>query len=570
MVLRMIKEYFKKNKWLLLSSFLLAVVFCYPYLLYDFLGIEMDTFFHLSRITGMAEALSRGVFLPCIYSFKNNGFGYASPLFYNDFFLILPAWLYNKGMSLAGAYKLVIFCTTFFTAYSMASLIQRMFHKQSVSLLVSAIYVFCSYRMTDVYVRGALGEVMAMTFLPCVLSGLYEVLEENHLASGKILLIIGLAGLILSHNLTFLFGVALVILYSLIYLKVLNKDKLLALFFSAVSAFLVTAWFTLPMIEQLKSQDFYVDYYAKSSDLAGNAMTLKQYFQIPIAFGVGGYGMPEGSTMNLNPGIFLAFLPLLYFFCDKTERKTHRFVLASLILGYVFLLLPIEYVPWDLFTKLRVIQFPWRLMTLATVLLTIPAGYGIASAMKKESIKRILLACVVAFSVWQLTPATQRTFGITSQSRYSDITDGTLIDPWYSASYMRVELAGGDYLPITSPDYRTYSTNIKDVYENDTDLPDARSGGTFSFKVDEAHAGQSLILPITYYKGYQVYAMDHGVRTPVSTYESSHGLVQTEINSAGTYICEYAGTSVQAFSRVLSAVSLIGLLAYAVWKLKAQ
>ncbi len=63
-------------------------------------NLEHDTCFHLSRIEGLAQSFKDGIYMPRIYPYKNNNFGYASPLFYCDFFfLIIPALLYNAGLS---------------------------------------------------------------------------------------------------------------------------------------------------------------------------------------------------------------------------------------------------------------------------------------------------------------------------------------------------------------------------------------------------------------------------------------------------------------------------------------
>ena len=145
------KRYFSHYGRYLLAALILSLVFCYPYLLKDFVGIEHDTFFHLSRITGMAERIAAGDWFPCIYPYKNHGFGYASPMFYNDLFMIIPALLYSAGCSLAFCYKFVIFSATFFSAYAMCCLIDRTSGKAGIAILISAAYLFANYRITDVY-----------------------------------------------------------------------------------------------------------------------------------------------------------------------------------------------------------------------------------------------------------------------------------------------------------------------------------------------------------------------------------------------------------------------------------
>ena len=555
------RKYFHRNWILLVSALIVSLLFCYPYLCKDLLGIEQDTFFHLSRIEGLAKSISRSNFFPEIYPYKNNGYGYASPSFYCDLFLIVPALMYLAGVSLSVCYKFTVFAITFFTFYTMAKLLKRITHKNAVSIIVAFAYIFCNYRITDVYVRGALGEVMAMIFLPVVLSGLYEILEQKNQKYWG-LLCVGLLGLIFSHNITFLFGVVLVILFSLIYLKSMQKQQLISLCKAAGLAFLLSAWFTLPMIEQMMSQSLYVDYYASSSDLASNAMPLKQYLQNFINFGQGGYALPSGELMTLNPGVFLTLAPLLWFFLPKREKKSSLFIKASLILGIIFYLLPSDLIPWDSLAFLRVIQFPWRLMTLATVLLCIPAAKALSTFkfFQKKSVLAVLSCLLIAEGIYHLVPATQRTFGITSENTYEDITDGEIIDPYYSAFYVRVELAGADYLPSGSPDFRGRSTAIKSKKTGaDTDIEYTREGTKLSFSVSESEVGDTLILPLTWYKGYQVYEIKDGKKIKVTTTSSSEHMVSFQVSEAGDYICVYERTPLRVFSLTLSLVTLIGV-----------
>ena len=129
----------------LLLALVLATAFNIPYLTKDFLGIEHDTFFHLSRITGLADSIREGNLFPCIYPNKNNGFGYASPLFYCDFFMIIPALFYLMGLSLAKSYKLIIFIFTFFSAFTMADLLYRTTNNNKVVLIGTFAYIFSNY-----------------------------------------------------------------------------------------------------------------------------------------------------------------------------------------------------------------------------------------------------------------------------------------------------------------------------------------------------------------------------------------------------------------------------------------
>ena len=79
-----------KKKWKdIVFACLITCLFLLPYITKDFLGIEHDTFFHVSRIEQLSKALQHGQFLPAIYPYENHHYGYASPLFYSDVFLIM-------------------------------------------------------------------------------------------------------------------------------------------------------------------------------------------------------------------------------------------------------------------------------------------------------------------------------------------------------------------------------------------------------------------------------------------------------------------------------------------------
>ena len=88
----------KQQLFFVLFCLVIAVLSLAPYWTHG-VNLEHDTCFHLSRIEGLAQSFKDGIYMPRIYPYKNNNFGYASPLFYCDFFLIIPALLYNAGLS---------------------------------------------------------------------------------------------------------------------------------------------------------------------------------------------------------------------------------------------------------------------------------------------------------------------------------------------------------------------------------------------------------------------------------------------------------------------------------------
>ena len=535
----------------------LTILLMFPYLTKSFLAIEHDTFFHVSRIEQYARALQHGQILPAIYPYENGGFGYGSPLFYSDIFLLLPAILHNLGLVLVDSYKLTVFLASFFSGITMYMLASKFTSKSSIRLLAVAAYLFSNYHITDIYVRGALGEVFALVGIPLILSGLYEIFETNQKYSFSYL--IGLVITVLSHNLSFLLCFILVIIICIIYLSKCSFDRYKLLVSESMLACLLTAFYTFPMIEQLKSQQFYLNYYASSSALENHAMAFWQFFANQTVFGLSGNQYKASNAMVVNIGLFLSIAPISYLFLAKKEKQP--FITSMLVLGWICMLLPAQIFPWKYMSFVRVLQFPWRLNMLALSLLCVPAVIGIENLTHKLRYVPICLILLLSLEgIYHLYPATKRTFIMPHNTTWQEVTNGKLIDPYYSAQYMRVELAGGDYLPYYSPDFRSYTRTIQTTSAETVTTGEWIDYGRYRFTITNP---QTVVLPITYYKGYIIHNID--TAEVLETTLSKNGLVSVTIPSAGTYVCEYQSTNIRIVSiwiSILTCMISIGYIIY--------
>lgn len=545
-----LKKTFKNNWKDLLAAAIFTFILMIPYIFSSLLPIEHDTFFHVSRIEQLSRSITEGNFFPALYPYENNGYGYASPLFYNDVLLIIPALLHLAGMAVSTAYKFSVICASFFSCFAMTKLVTHISHKQSAGWIAGAAYLFSNYRITDIYVRGAFGEILAFTFLPIMVLGMYEILvEDSHKWST---LTIGLTGLILAHNLTFLLGTVLCIILFLFHLRTMNCRKVWTIFKGAATAFLLTVWYTFPMIEQLHSQTLVVSYYGSSSNLQDSSMNLWQFFINKTVFGFSGNSLSADSTMTVNVGWFLTFAPLLWFLVKKETRKLYPFVTKALIIGYIFMILPSSVFPWNSFALLRILQFPWRLNTIALVLLCIPSSMACAFLLQKKALQTILICIMCGECIYHVIPDFSRTFGMTSSMTWSDITAGEIVDPYYSADYSRVELAGGDYLPISHPDFRNRSKAIKNSKGEDIISSYTKTGTTLSFSVSEQYSNDKIVLPLTWYKGYHVYKEENGQLKEIECAKNYEGMVTFISEGEGTYYCTYENTPLRVGTSYIS------------------
>ena len=545
------RSFLKQHRLYILLSLLCTCLLLYPYLIRDFLAVEHDTFFHLSRIEGMASSIRQGDFLPALYPAKNNGFGYASPSFYCDILLIPSALLYIAGISLASSYKSAVFVFTFLSLFHTALFAERCAKSRKAACIAAAASAFANYRITNIYVRGALGEIAAMAFLPLLLWGLYEVLYAKEYGR-RGLIAAGLAGLIFSHNLSFLFGALLTVLFFMIRIRTLDKEAWKALFEAVFAAFLLTVFFTLPMIEQLLSQKFYLS--VTGSDLSSYTIKPWMYLVNKTVFGYGNNTYAADQIMTVNPGWFLTAAPLLYF----AVRKKDSYIRDAMILGYICLLLPCSLVPWQYMSFASVIQFPWRLVMVSVPLLCIPASYAVSSLTKGKMLSVFCVLVLSAEGLYHVRPALTRTFGITSATTYEQMIDGTVIDPYYSAFYVRVELAGADYLPVGSPDFRIRTPQ---VYGDGAplSLEIRRFGSAMMFTTEQSY--DTLELPLTWYKGYSVWRIDaSGTYHTVVCGPSANRLVEVRTAEKGQYMCMVQNTAVRIFSRHASMLALVYFL----------
>ena len=541
MVLRLKK---RERALYLIAAFVIAMLFTMPYFTKDLLPIEHDTHFHLSRIDGLAQAIAHGDLLPAMYPAKNNGFGYPNPLFYCDLFLYPYALLNLAGMPISVCYKVMILVNSMLAAYAVMCLLHRIGMKDSHAFLGALAYTFANYHITDVYVRGAVGEVQAMIFLPILLEGIYVLLYEQE-TKEWLLCALPLAALALTHNLTLLMGVMMCILFYLFRFNKLTTNTHKAIWKSVLFAFLLSAFFTIPMLEQLKANTYYVDIIGKSSNLEAEALSLHQYFTDMTIFGFSGHDLPFDQQMTLNVGYFLTFASIFYFF----RKNKHPFVTTCAVLGMICILLPCKVVPWDHLSFLRIMQFPWRFLQMGMVFLVVPAVWACKDIKKEDIVTWSLCGILIIEGICHVTPVKDRTYGMTSDMTWSDVANGAICDPYYSATFKRIELAAGDYLPSNSPDFRTLEPVLMDQDHLPIDRELTRTYNELSFTGVQ---GEQIVMPLTWYKGYTVTC--NGKKVECSP--DMNSLVSFTVPEDGKIVCAYHSTPMRKACIALSVISL--------------
>lgn len=194
-----------------------------------------DTIFHLTRIVGLQNVGQSPVNFAV---FAHHG----TPMniFYPWLTLYPAYWLYTWSGSLVWAYHIFCALTTFVTLGLSYWAFYTINPRRDRALIFAVLYALNPYRFSDLIARGAIGELLGMTFLPLVFIGLGQILRGDR--QYWYLLALGMALTANTHNLTLFMNTTIVII-ALLWAWPRMTDKkarLLALAKAAAAALLLS------------------------------------------------------------------------------------------------------------------------------------------------------------------------------------------------------------------------------------------------------------------------------------------------------------------------------------------
>ncbi len=329
-------------------------------------------------------------------------FGYGSPLF--NFYAPGGYWVGEifafAGANALWALKLAYFCGILLAGVGMFFLVRELWGP--VSGAASAIlYVSAPYLLLNVYVRASIGEVLCFAWIPLTLFFFLKGLRgsRTHTVFGAFF---G-AAVIFTHNIT-----ALLFFPALIFFVVLNSvwsrdlRRLAEGLFGCGLALGLSALFWLPVLvekrfvhgDQILTDGAY--WYA------GNFLRLSCLFEPRWGFGTG----DPSDTISLQLGtlhwILLIASAVVSFWKRRLVEASHVFL--WIVFGCsVFCMFSISKPFWGLFPFVRFVQFPWRLLLLATFASSALAGLAFAGLERRSwkwraaALVGVLAATLVAY-----------------------------------------------------------------------------------------------------------------------------------------------------------------------------
>lgn len=383
----------REQKWvggILLTAFVLV---CVPTMVnYNLWGDDWG--FHLLRTEGLISGLKDGQFPVRIQGNWLRGYGYAVSVFYSDVFVIIPMLFRLIGFTVNMSCRLflvVINAATLLIAYQC---FKRIFGNRLVGCTGAVLYTLCAYRMHNLYMRAAMGEALAMVFLPVVFYGFYRIFtDEIHEASYRknwLVLTLGLTGIIQCHVLTCeMLALAILILCIVLVRKVLRKETFFILVKTVCVTLLLNLWYLLPFADYMITGKFNVGHAETMAikEVADYGLYLTHLLFAFYGQGTQGriqdIGMHHTGAFSVGVALMIAFFAWLYLewsgvFRKKAREQKDSFAflgLGRICFGFtaLFFLLSLDVFPWyeiqhlgGLAEMLTLsLQFPWRFLSLA-------------------------------------------------------------------------------------------------------------------------------------------------------------------------------------------------------------
>lgn len=550
--------------WNFVLLTVLALIATIP-ILNDFQASAHDLLFHYSRINGITDWLRNLTFdysTMRISMAEHNGYGYITPIMYPQLFLYISALLRLMGCSMMLSYKLLIFLANCAAAYIACFSYTRIFHSRQIGILSAALYVLNIYRLASIYTRGALGEFLAMVFLPLLFYGMYEIFYGNHRRWQYAFL--GFSGIIQSHIITVLIAAVCCCLALFFALRGLyhNRKRLLSLCTAATATLLANLWFIVPFLQYMN-----LDLSANrpSSRLHYTGVYLSQMFS---SFASNGTSLYETGTtaqeMPLSVGTIVLIGMILFvsyaFVSRKYARQLRKKGIYCLIAGIIALFASSIYFPWNpiIATSLGErfsIQFLCRLLPIASLFLSPVTAIGMQHAIYAVTGRRnrfclLALVSVAIFCSFYSIDSCLDQEGISKEyCEVMDAGDGMYLLREVNLSAISYDglLHGSDGLDMQVSNYR------KEYASLEADLA-----------ISSAVTDAFIDIPLFYYPDYRITDQN---QQPLSFSASPEGLLR--ITPAGTLTHIQVSFREPFVWKVCSIVSLAFLFLWILYEIRA-
>lgn len=535
---------------------LFSIIFVAPLLKTQTFFASDDLAFHINRLQDLVSNYKHGNWYPYLYTFNFFKVPYLLGTFYPQLLLLPFVWFTALTGNLIFGVYLGITLYTYLTMLIMFGVVKKVNGSSNQLAFVAAVlYAFSILRTYNVYSRFALGEFVAMTFIPLALYGLYQLVKNN--GRGWLALGLGLSMVMCSHVITTFLTIIFLLIEACFLVPAVKNWKLVWLNLGkAVVVFIgSSAIFLGPFLEQ--SVNIHLAQPAPMNILA-TALPFANLVENSLSNNlVSSYmlGNPVSGT-----GIGLIYL-LAIGYGMINFKKFSRFEQVIYLLGTVAFLMSSQLFPWNLLQKtpIKVIQFATRLLPFATVYLSVIAAQMVLKVSKQLSFGQqkvvLLLASLMIIIPWygslqkfqQVMTGRNDNFTVEKRYQSSDYNE----DYYHLKDYVPVSLGKG----VDNLEGRQAIINGKHVkLKKITAVPDG-----MKYREQNLQNATKIILPAVAYANLVAY--QQGTQLPISNEDGQVALKNTK---RGSILLKYEPSLLDKASMAISLVTWLVLFLFGV------
>ena len=524
-----LKQHWKSIVCFLIFAFILSI----PAFFEDFKEKD-DAFYHYAHILVTEKSISENGIPSKILPEIGYDFGYGTRLFYPPLSHTVTSYVYhgikNVGGTVEISMALVNFIGLALSGITMYFLGLKVHKDKKLAFFAGLFYMTMPYYLSDIYVRGALAEVLIFPFLPLIVSGVISLLDGD-VKKFFPPFVIGYTLAVLTHFTIMIYFTIILAIFMLIYHKKIFKKKFLIPFIiGCISVFGMLAFFFEPLLTNQMAQSIGV--------FLPNVMTQGVYWSTLWPheyFPFFRFTEDIVMTFALVPFV-LGILGII----KRKELEQPKYLKGFIVFFLVCLLISSRFFFWDILpNSLLMIQFAWRIVGFLGFAFAILAPLYL----QKVNNKKILAGLVILTMVIGYFGTHSRT---ETPVNFENVTHDHVAMGWQHEYLPKNAFENEEYVQNRSKDIISDGPATIEVIQNQ--IPD------LVFKLSEIEGEVVLELPRYYYLGYELSDSD-GNKYELK--ESPYGLIEVRLSKSGEYTLVYAKTSRHRLCEKISIATLI-------------
>ncbi len=533
----------------------------------DYLVFAHDLDFHLSRIENIKDGILSGVFPVRIGPDWCEGYGYAASVFYSDLLLYFPVALRLLGISLQNAYKSYVVVVNLGTAIIAYHSFKGFTGDKRLGLLLSGVYSLSVYRTIDIYMRCALGEFSAMMFLPLVAYGFYKIFfvdkDKWQFAGSVLILVVGLAGVVNTHVLSCVMTGIFVFIFCMVFIKkIFNRQRFVALASVVIITLLLSAWYLYPFLYYIMTGSFVIQT-QPAVGIQQEGMFWSQFLTMNYSGSgtslISCWGIKGEMPMGVGWGLILPFIVSIFLLVRReyTDKRRQKGAVFLVILSAFSMWMCTVNFPYDIILDicpligeaLGKIEFPWRYLQMATLLLSVLAGVVLTELnFINRRVMYILAGALCLFTFLQ------------SGMLNDNIAQGEKARAFrrYGISQVSNIASGSEYFP-TGINVDTSNQELNASDDVQAAILDRNYNCFLLESINSGHGAGYVELPLIYYIGYRAEDETTGERLEVVPGEGMKVRVQIPKNYQGRIQVSYKEPVSWRIAEIVSIIMMIGM-----------